>query len=57
MRGRRAIAYCFSYTVTVLTARPLESTPFVVVVIVLPSGDTVTVDFAAIRPPILTIVS
>jgi hypothetical protein len=49
--------YCWrSYTVTVVTTRPDESTPFVVVVIVLPSADTVTVDFAATRPPILTIV-
>jgi hypothetical protein len=46
-----------SYTVIVVTALPDESTPCVVVVIVLPSGDTDTVDFAATRPPILTIVS
>jgi hypothetical protein len=51
------IDYRLSYTVIVVTARPLESTPFVVVVIVFPSADNVTVDLAASRPPILTIVS
>ena len=52
-----SVAYCFSYTVIVFTARPAELTPLVVVVMVLPSGDTVTVDFAAMRPPIFTSVS
>jgi hypothetical protein len=55
--GPWALIYCFSYTVIVVTAFPLESRPFVVVVIVLPSADSVTVDFAASRPPILTVVS
>ena len=52
-----SVAYCFSYTVIVVTARPPESTPLVVVVIVLPSDARTIVDFAATRPPILTTVS